>query len=79
MVEADNNSSSSSLFKVQPGVEQAENDLIELRNAVAQGRHVLQRLDPSGLGPRRKSFADILHVIVFFILVLTVKLDGLPT
>uniref|UniRef100_A0A0D3CLG7 Nucleic acid binding NABP domain-containing protein n=1 Tax=Brassica oleracea var. oleracea TaxID=109376 RepID=A0A0D3CLG7_BRAOL len=61
VVEADNNSSSSSLFKVQPGVEQAENDLIELRNAVAQGRHVLQRLDPSGLGPRRKSFADILH------------------
>ncbi|XP_010543546.1 PREDICTED: pumilio homolog 4 [Tarenaya hassleriana] len=71
-VEADN----SSLFSVQPGIpaEQAENDLIELRNAVAQ-RHsqkTIQWLDrgtegliglsgASGLGPRRKSFADILQ------------------
>uniref|UniRef100_A0A1J3D0Z6 Pumilio-like protein 4 n=1 Tax=Noccaea caerulescens TaxID=107243 RepID=A0A1J3D0Z6_NOCCA len=68
---------SSSLFSVQPGVpvEQAENDLMELRNAVAQGRSqktAVQRLDQgrdelsglsgySGLGPRRKSFADILQ------------------
>ncbi|AEE74896.1 unnamed protein product [Arabidopsis thaliana] len=71
-VEVDN---SSSLFSVQPGVpvEQAENDLMELRNAVAQGRsQKVQRLDQgredliglsgySGLGPRRKSFADILQ------------------
>ena len=61
---AENNSSnSSSLFTVQPGVEQAESDLMELRNAVAQGRSQktpVQRLDP-GLGPRRKSFADILQ------------------
>lgn len=63
---AENNSSnSSSLFTVQPGVEQAESDLMELRNAVAQGRSQktpVQRLDP-GLGPRRKSFADILQVM----------------
>uniref|UniRef100_A0A1J3IIZ5 Pumilio-like protein 4 n=1 Tax=Noccaea caerulescens TaxID=107243 RepID=A0A1J3IIZ5_NOCCA len=68
---------SSSLFSVQPGVpvEQAENDLMELRNAVAKGRSqktAVQRLDQgrdelsglsgySGLGPRRKSFADILQ------------------
>ncbi|CAN8259855.1 unnamed protein product [Cochlearia groenlandica] len=62
---------SSSLFSVQPGVpvEQAENDLMELRNAVAQGRSQkssVQRLDQGregypGLGPRRKSFADILQ------------------
>ncbi|CAH8283585.1 unnamed protein product [Eruca vesicaria subsp. sativa] len=58
-----NNNNSSSLFTVQPGVEQAESDLMELRNAVAQGRSkntTVQRLDP-GLGPRRKSFADILQ------------------
>ncbi|CAH2054217.1 unnamed protein product, partial [Thlaspi arvense] len=65
---------SSSLFSVQPGVpvEQAENDLMELRNAVAQGRSqktAVRRLDQGrdeligypGLGPRRKSFADILQ------------------
>lgn len=60
-----NNNNSSSLFTVQPGVEQAESDLMELRNAVAQGRSQktpVQRLDP-GLGPRRKSFADILQVM----------------
>ncbi|CAN7117270.1 pumilio homolog 4 [Brassica rapa] len=60
---SNNNNSSSSLFSVQPGVEQAESDLMELRNAVAQGRSqktAVQRLDP-GLGPRRKSFADILQ------------------
>lgn len=71
VAEVDN---SSSLFSVQPGVpvEQAENDLMELRNAVAQGRsQKVQRLDQgredligySGLGPRRKSFADILQVM----------------
>lgn len=61
---SNSNNSSSSLFSVQPGVEQAESDLMELRNAVAQGRSQktpVQRLDP-GLGPRRKSFADILQV-----------------
>ncbi|KAJ0249507.1 Pumilio 4 [Hirschfeldia incana] len=60
-----NNNNSSSLFTVQPGVEQAESDLMELRNAVVQGRSqktAVQRLDPGlGLGPRRKSFADILQ------------------
>ncbi|VVA97101.1 unnamed protein product [Arabis nemorensis] len=74
VAEVDN---SSSLFSVQPGVpvDQAENDLMELRNAVAQGRSqktAVQRLDQGreemiglsgypGLGPRRKSFADILQ------------------
>ncbi|ESQ49031.1 hypothetical protein EUTSA_v10019985mg [Eutrema salsugineum] len=71
VVEVDN---SSSLFSVQPGipVEQAENDLMELRNAVAVQKTTVQRLDQGrdeliglsgypGLGPRRKSFADILQ------------------
>uniref|UniRef100_A0A2N9HLQ6 PUM-HD domain-containing protein n=1 Tax=Fagus sylvatica TaxID=28930 RepID=A0A2N9HLQ6_FAGSY len=70
------NADSSSLFSKQPGlsVQQAENDLMELRNA---GRRNLSRQNSSqwlnrgsdgsvgfssaGLGARRKSFADILQ------------------
>lgn len=72
------NGYSSSLFSMQPGVsvQQAENDLMELRNA---SRRNLSRQSSSqwlnsspdssagfsstGLGVRRKSFADILQVI----------------
>lgn len=72
------NGDSSSLFSMQPGVsvQQAENDLMELRNA---SRRNLSRQSSSqwlnsspdslagfsstGLGARRKSFADIVQVI----------------
>ncbi|KAI4351454.1 hypothetical protein L6164_005823 [Bauhinia variegata] len=70
------NGDSSSLFSMQPGisVQQAENDLMELRKASAQNlsrqnsaewleRHTdgLARMSGAGLGVRRKSFADILQ------------------
>lgn len=71
-----NHGDSSSLFSMQPGlsVQQAENDLMELRNG--SGRNVswqassqwldrgldgLIGLSSSGLGARRKSFADIVQ------------------
>lgn len=72
---------SSSLFSMQPGlsVQKAENDLMELRNFSARnlsrqtssewldrGLDGLTGLPSSGLGGRRKSFADILQVIVIF-------------
>lgn len=70
---------SSSLFSMQPGlsVKQAEDDLMVLRNA--SGRNLSRQtssawadtgsnssvgLSSNGLGARRKSFADILQVIV---------------
>lgn len=68
----------SSLFSTQPGlsVQQAENDLLELRNAarrnlsrntsgewLERGSDGLIGLPAAGLGVRRKSFADILQVI----------------
>ncbi|OMP01089.1 hypothetical protein COLO4_12170 [Corchorus olitorius] len=67
---------SSSLFSMQPGlsVQQEQNDLMELRNANARnmsrkmsaewldrGSDALSGLSGSGLGARRKSFADILQ------------------
>ncbi|KAJ4720751.1 putative Pumilio [Melia azedarach] len=66
----------SSLFSTQPGlsVQQAENDLLELRNAarrnlsrntsgewLERGSDGLIGLPAAGLGVRRKSFADILQ------------------
>lgn len=72
---------SSSLFSMQPGlsVQKAENDLMELRNSSARnlsrptssewldrGADGLIGLPSGGLGGRRKSFADILQVIVVF-------------
>lgn len=68
----------SSLFSMQPGisVQQAENDLMELRNAarrnlsrdasaewLERGSDRLIGVPAAGLGSRRKSFADILQVI----------------
>ncbi|KAJ7970499.1 putative Pumilio [Quillaja saponaria] len=70
------NGDGSSLFSMQPGlsVQQAENDLMELRKAsgrdlsrqtsfqwLDRGSDDLVRLPSAGLGPRRKSFADILQ------------------
>ncbi|GMI86260.1 pumilio 4 [Hibiscus trionum] len=67
---------SSSLFSMQPGlyVQQGQNDLMELRNANARnmsrkmsaewldrGPDSLAGLSGSGIGARRKSFADILQ------------------
>lgn len=72
------NSDSSSLFSMQPGfsVQQAENDLMELRKASGQNlsrqnstqlldRHMdgLPRMSGTGLGVRRTCFPDILQVI----------------
>ena len=72
------NGDSSSLFSMQPGftVQQAENDLMELRKASIQNpsrqgsaqlldRHMdgLARMAGAGLGARRTSIADILKVI----------------
>lgn len=56
----------SSLFAMQPGfpTQRAENEMINLRKAAARN---LSRgtLEPSsGIGVRKKSFADIVHVIV---------------
>ncbi|XP_031257324.1 pumilio homolog 4 [Pistacia vera] len=66
----------SSLFSMQPGfsVQQAENELMELRNAGRRNvsrntstewrerdSHGLMGLSTAGLGVRRKSFADILQ------------------
>lgn len=73
------NDDGSSLFSMQPGlsVQQAENDLMELRNT--SGRNLsrqnsvqwadrntdgLARTTGGSLGARRKSFADIVQVIV---------------
>lgn len=68
----------SSLFSMQPGISvlQAENDLMELRNAarrnlsrdasaewLERGSDRLIGVPAAGLGSRRKSFADILQVI----------------
>jgi pumilio RNA-binding family len=73
-----NHSDSSSLFSMQPGlsVQQAQNDLMELRNAsgrnlsrptssqwLGRGSDGLIGLSSTGLGARRKSFADIVQVI----------------
>lgn len=69
---------SSSLFSMQPGsVQKAESNLMELRNSAGRnlsrqtssewldrGSDGLIGLSSSGLGGRRKSFADILQVIV---------------
>lgn len=70
---------SSSLFSMQPGfsVQKAESDLMELRNSAGRnlsrqtssewldgGSDSLTGLSTGGLGGRRKSFADILQVIV---------------
>ncbi|XP_021897852.1 LOW QUALITY PROTEIN: pumilio homolog 4-like [Carica papaya] len=67
---------SSSLFVMQPGlsVQQAENDLMEMRNAstnnlsrnmsiewLGRGSDDSVGLSGTGLGPRRKSFADIVQ------------------
>ena len=72
------NGDSSSLFSMQPGlsVQQGQNDLMELRNANARnmsrkmsaewldrGSDGLVGLSGTGLGARRKSFADILQVM----------------
>lgn len=69
---------SSSLFSMQPGiyVQQGQNDLMELRNANARnmsrkmsaewldrGPDGLAPLSGTGIGARRKSFADILQVM----------------
>ncbi|KAE7997016.1 hypothetical protein FH972_001689 [Carpinus fangiana] len=71
-----NDGDSSSLFSMQPGlsVQQAENDLMELRNAsgrnlsrptssqwLGRGSDGLIGLSSTGLGARRKSFADIVQ------------------
>jgi len=73
-----NDGDSSSLFSMQPGlsVQQDENDLMELRNAsgrnlsrqtssqwLDRGSDGLIGLSSTGLGARRKSFADIVQVI----------------
>lgn len=73
-----NSGDRSSLFSMQPGmsVQQAENDLMELRNAarrnlsrdasaewLERGSDRLIGVPGAGLGSRRKSFADILQVI----------------
>lgn len=73
-----NDDDNSSLFSMQPrlSVQQAENDLMELRNAsgrnlsrqtssqwLDRGPNDLIGLSSSGLGARRKSFADIVQVI----------------
>ncbi|KAF7820155.1 pumilio-like protein 4 isoform X1 [Senna tora] len=70
------NGDSSSLFSMQPGlsVQQAENDLMELRKTSGQNQSRqnsaqwidhstddLVRMSDGGLGVRRKSFADILQ------------------
>ncbi|KAG2729828.1 hypothetical protein I3760_01G267500 [Carya illinoinensis] len=71
-----NDDDNSSLFSMQPrlSVQQAENDLMELRNAsgrnlsrqtssqwLDRGPNDLIGLSSSGLGARRKSFADIVQ------------------
>jgi pumilio RNA-binding family len=73
-----NDGDSSSLFSMQPGlsVQQADNDLMELRNAcgrnlsrptssqwLGRSSDCLIGLSSTGLGARRKSFADIVQVI----------------
>jgi pumilio RNA-binding family len=83
------NGNSSSLFSVQPGfsVQQAENDLMEMRKASGRNlsrqsspqlldRHTdgMTRMSGTGLGARRTGYSDILQVFIYMLIASVVVL-----